>query len=376
MTSATLQLAQQLIARPSITPDDAGCQLLIQHHLQNLGFSIEHLPCAEVDNLWAVHGETGPCLVFAGHTDVVPPGPLEQWSSPPFKPTIRQHKLYGRGAADMKGSIAAMLTAVERLLSKSYKLKGRIAFLITSDEEGPAEHGTRHVVETLQRRGVKLDYCLVGEPSSTQQLGDIIKHGRRGSLSGHLEIIGKQGHIAYPDQANNPIHLALAALQSLLSEVWDHGNDDFPPTSLQFSNLHAGTGALNVIPGKLNADFNFRFSAELKPETIKQRVVAALEQANIEYNLQWRLSGLPFLTPAGELRDAVSHAVQQVTGRTPKSSTGGGTSDGRFIAPMGTQVIELGPCNATIHQIDECVAVDELDALSEIYEHIIIKLLT
>ncbi len=373
--SATLDLARELIRRPSVTPLDAGCQDLMAKRLAALGFWIEPLPFGEVRNFWARRGDTAPLFCFAGHTDVVPPGPLEKWTSPPFEPEIRDGLLYGRGASDMKGSLAAMITAVEAFLAANPRHPGSIAFLITSDEEGPARDGTLRVVDVLERRGEKIDWCLVGEPSSQDRLGDTIKNGRRGSINGWLTVHGKQGHVAYPQRAKNPLHAIAPALAELVAEEWDRGNAFFPPTSFQIANLNMGTGADNVIPGILTGQFNLRFSTELDAETIKRRVHGILDQCGVDYEIDWRLSGAPFLTPAGALIDAARAAVRDITGCDPKLSTAGGTSDGRFIAPTGTQVLELGPVNATIHQIDECVGVEELDTLSAIYRRVLERLL-
>ncbi len=374
--SPTLSLAQALIARPSVTPCDAGCQDLLLERLQPLGFRGERLRFGEVDNLWARRGEQGPLFVFAGHTDVVPPGPLEQWRFDPFTPTVHEGRLYGRGAADMKGSLAAMVTACERFLAAHPRPRGSIAFLLTSDEEGPAVDGTRKVVETLQGRGERIDWCLVGEPSSREHLGDVIKNGRRGSLGGRLVVRGVQGHVAYPHLARNPIHLFAPALAELCARQWDSGNAHFPPTTFQVSNLHAGTGADNVIPPALEAWFNFRYSTQTSAPRLQAAVEECLQRHGLDYDLEWKLSGEPFLTPPGELVDTVRAAVQEVTGRPCTLSTDGGTSDGRFIAPTGAQVVELGPVNATIHKIDEHVSVADLDTLSMLYERILIKLLT
>ncbi len=371
----TLELAMELIRRRSVTPVDAGCQPLLAERLAALGFNIEHLRFGEVDNLWARFGTEGPLFAFAGHTDVVPSGPEAQWQSPPFEPTLRNGALYGRGTADMKGSIAAMVTACERFLASHRQPTGSIAFLITSDEEGPAVDGTVKVVEHLESRGEKIDWCLVGEPSCTSKLGDTIKNGRRGSLGGLLRVKGVQGHIAYPHLAKNPIHDALPALTELAAIEWDQGNEFFPPTSFQISNIHAGTGATNVIPGELELLFNFRFSTEVTDAELRQRVEAILDAYGFEYELEWTLSGQPFLTPAGRLVDAARSAIREVTGIEAQLSTSGGTSDGRFIAPTGAQVLELGPLNATIHKIDETVSVEDLEQLSSIYEQILINLL-
>jgi succinyl-diaminopimelate desuccinylase len=374
--SATVQLACELIGRRSVTPEDAGCQQVMAERLERLGFRVEHMRFNEVDNFWARRGDEGPVFCFAGHTDVVPPGPLERWESDPFEPTIRDGRLYGRGACDMKGSLAAMITATEGFLAVHPHHRGSIAFLITSDEEGPSIDGTRKVMEALEARGEKIDYALVGEPSSHQRLGDVVKNGRRGSLTAKLKVQGKQGHVAYPQLADNPIHRAAPALAALVAEQWDAGNAHFPPTSLQVSNLNAGTGADNVIPDALTAIFNLRFSTEQTPEAIQQRVHAILDEHGLDYQLDWHLSGLPFLTPAGELLDAGRSAIEAVTGIETEPSTVGGTSDGRFIAPTGAQVLELGPVNATIHKVNECVAVAELDQLAAVYAEVLRRLLT
>ncbi|MBK1631256.1 succinyl-diaminopimelate desuccinylase [Thiohalocapsa halophila] len=374
--SATVQLACELIGRPSVTPDDGGCQPLMMERLARLGFNVEPMRFGEVDNFWARRGEEGPVFCFAGHTDVVPPGPLERWDTDPFAPTVRDGILYGRGACDMKGALAAMITATEGFLAVHPEHAGSIAFLITSDEEGPSIDGTRKVVEALEARGEKIDYALVGEPSSKERLGDIVKHGRRGSVTGKLRIQGKQGHVAYPQLADNPIHRAAPALAALAAEQWDEGNEHFPPTSLQLSNVDAGTGADNVIPDALTAVFNLRFSTEQTPEAIQQRVHAILDAHGLDYELDWHLSGLPFLTPTGELLDAGRDAIAAVTGLRTQPTTTGGTSDGRFIAPTGAQVLEVGPVNATIHKINECVAVKELDQLAAIYAEMLRRLLT
>ncbi|MBL4834882.1 MAG: succinyl-diaminopimelate desuccinylase [Pseudomonas sp.] len=374
--SPTLALACELIARDSTTPDDAGCQQLMGERLAACGFHLENLRFGEVDNLWARRGCEGPVLCFAGHTDVVPTGPLDRWDNPPFEPAIVDGMLHGRGAADMKGSLAAMVVAVERFVAASPDHKGSIAFLITSDEEGPATDGTVKVVETLVERSEKVDWCIVGEPSSTEQVGDVVKNGRRGSLNARLTIKGKQGHVAYPHLARNPIHLAAPALAALAAESWDAGNDFFPPTSFQISNINSGTGATNVVPGELVALINFRFSTESTAEGLQQRVRDLLDQHGLDYDLDWTLSGQPFLTEPGALLDGVSAAIRQVTGRDTQPSTTGGTSDGRFIATMGTQVVELGPINATIHQLNEHVSASDLDTLTEIYQATMERLLT
>ncbi len=376
MMSDTLELTRHLIELPSVTPEDCGCQALISDRLRKVGFETEELPFGEVTNSWIRRGSSHPLFVFAGHTDVVPSGPHERWRSDPFSAQVSDDgMLYGRGAADMKGSIAAFVTACERFVAARPSHSGSIALLITSDEEGPAVNGTRRVVETLSARGEKIDWCLVGEPSSTDEVGDIVKNGRRGSLSGKLVVQGRQGHVAYPHLARNPVHQALAALEELVDTVWDEGNEYFPPTTFQISNVAAGTGAGNVIPGELSVDFNFRFSTETTADGIRQRVASILDAHALEYELAWTLSGEPFLTSAGELVDAVKCAIRDVTGRESRLSTAGGTSDGRFIAPTGAQVIELGPVNATIHQIDEHVRACDLDTLSDIYEAILRNLL-
>lgn len=374
--SDTLELARALIARPSVTPEDAGCQDLMIARLETLGFTIERLPFGEVRNFWARRGEEAPLFVFAGHTDVVPSGPLDRWDSDPFTPEIRGGLLYGRGAADMKGSLAAMVTACERFLAARPDHRGSIGFLITSDEEGPSIDGTRRVVEHLAATGTRIDLCLVGEPTSEQRLGDVAKNGRRGSLGGRLTVRGTQGHIAYPHLADNPIHRFAPALAELCALAWDAGNDHFPPTSFQFSNLAAGTGADNVIPGHVDALFNFRYSTETSAGELKRRVEAVLEKHRLDFSIDWRLSGEPFLTAEGELIDALRAAVREVTGVETRLSTSGGTSDGRFIAPTGAQVVELGPLNATIHKVNECVAIADLDALSSVYEDILHRLLS
>lgn len=374
-SSETLALCCELIKRASVTPEDQGCQALMSDYLGELGFANEHLRFGEVDNLWSRYGNEGPLLVFAGHTDVVPTGPLEAWTSPPFEPEIRDGLLYGRGTADMKGSIAAFMTATRRVLKDKPALKGSIAYLITSDEEGPAVDGTVRVVETLEARKEKMTWCLVGEPSSTDQLGDIIKNGRRGSLNADLTIKGKQGHIAYPHLARNPIHLGLPALAELTEIVWDEGNDFFPATSFQISNLNSGTGATNVIPGTVSLKFNFRFSTEVTAEQLRERTEAVLRAHGLDFDIVWNLSGKPFLTEPGDLTNAAAESIREVCGYETKLSTSGGTSDGRFIAPTGAQVIELGPLNATIHQLNECVSCEDLDTLSEVYEGIIRRLL-
>jgi succinyl-diaminopimelate desuccinylase len=374
--SDTLDLAQELIRRRSVTPVDAGCQQLIAERLAPLGFEAHHLRFGEVDNLWLRRGSEGPVLAFAGHTDVVPPGPPEQWSSDPFRPEIRDGLLYGRGAADMKSSIAAFVTACEAFLRDHPDHRGSIALLITSDEEGPSVEGTVKVVEWLEARNEKITWCLVGEPSSTARLGDVIKNGRRGSLSGHLRVRGQQGHVAYPHLADNPVHRALPALTELAGIEWDRGNDHFPATSFQIAGIHAGTGAENVIPGELAVTFNLRFSTEQTDEGIRARVHQVLDAHGLDYALTWRLSGHPFLTAEGELVAAARAAIRGITGHDTELSTAGGTSDGRFIAPTGAQVVELGPVNASIHKIDEHVLVEDLEILSRIYAGILRRLLS
>lgn len=367
----TLSLAKALIACRSVTPEDAGCQALLARRLSSLGFDTEAMPFGDVSNLWARRGSDGPLLVFAGHTDVVPTGPLDAWRYDPFTPTVEKGMLYGRGAADMKGSIAAMVVACEAFIRDCPRHCGSIGFLITSDEEGPSIDGTVKVVEALQARGEQIEWCLVGEPSSQDQVGDTIKNGRRGSLNGHLIVRGQQGHVAYPHLADNPIHRAAVALAELIAIEWDRGNEHFPPTSFQISNIHAGTGAENVIPGTLEVRFNLRFSTEQTADGIKQRIHALLDRHRLNYRIDWTLSGAPFLTPAGELVDAARAAIRTELGFETQLSTSGGTSDGRFIAPTGAQVVELGPINATIHKVNECVAVEALEQLTRVYQSIL-----
>lgn len=375
MSNDTLKLTRQLIALRSVTPDDAGCQPLLAQRLEQAGFQIEHLRFGEVDNLWARRGNTAPLLCFAGHTDVVPTGPLEQWSSDPFTPTIRNGCLYGRGAADMKASLAAFITAIEAFIAQHPQHKGSIALLITSDEEGPAVNGTVKVVETLKARNETLDYCIVGEPTCVSSLGDTIKNGRRGSLSGYLTVHGVQGHIAYPHLAKNPIHLAAPAIAELAGITWDNGNEYFPPTTWHISNINGGTGATNIIPGAVSLIFNFRFSTASTVESLQAKVHEVLERHALKYDLKWELSGRPFLTPRADLANAMSTAIAQVTGIEPELSTSGGTSDGRFIADICPQVIEFGPCNATIHKLDEHVEVADIEKLSQIYQKTLEQLL-
>ncbi|WP_020559279.1 succinyl-diaminopimelate desuccinylase [Thiofilum flexile] len=373
--SATLELTQQLIAQPSVTPNDATCQQILAERLHSVGFQAEHLRFQDVDNLWLRRGEERPLFCFAGHTDVVPTGPLTEWNSEPFKPEIRDGLLYGRGAADMKGSIAAFTIAAERFVQDYPHHKGSIALLLTSDEEGPSINGTVKVVETLEARQEKIDWCLVGEPSSNERLGDTIKNGRRGSLSGYLVVKGKQGHVAYPQRAINPLHKLAPAMAALVAKTWDQGNAFFPPTTFQISNLQSGTGANNVIPGKAEVWFNFRFSTEVTADYLKQTVETLLTHYGLEYELTWTLSGQPFLTATGDLVSATQAAIREHCALETELSTSGGTSDGRFIAPTGAQVLELGPINKTIHQIDECVPVQDLETLTQLYYTILKRLL-
>jgi succinyl-diaminopimelate desuccinylase len=368
--SDVLDLAIDLIRRPSVTPEDAGCQMLLAGRLQRAGFRIEHLRYGEVDNLWAVHGDAGPTLAFLGHTDVVPSGPEHRWRSPPFEPVVRDGQLFGRGAADMKGAVAAMTVALERFVAAHPDHPGRVALLLTSDEEGPTNlDGVRKVAEAFRARGERIDWCVVGEPSAKERLGDLIRVGRRGSLSATLTVRGVQGHVAYPEKALNPIHAFAPALAALAAERWDEGNADFPPTSFQVSNLNAGTGATNVIPGELVALINFRYCTASRADDLRARTEAILRQHGLDFALEWNLSGEPFLTPpGGRLREAVVAVCRELCGIEPEQSTGGGTSDGRFIAPLGAEVVELGPVNATIHKVDECVDVAGLERLPELYE--------
>lgn len=373
--STTLELTQNLMARASVTPADEGCQEVIIERLAACGFQIERLRFGSVDNFWATHGKTAPVLCFAGHTDVVPAGPLEEWRSHPFAPSIRDGVLYGRGAADMKSGIAAMTTATEVFLEEHADHRGTLAFLITSDEEGPSVDGTKRVMEALGARGARIDWCVVGEPSSEVTIGDTIKIGRRGSLSARLTVHGVQGHVAYPALADNPIHAFAPALAELATRIWDEGNEHFQPTSFQVSNLNAGTGAPNVIPGELKARINLRYSPVQTLAGLKQTVTDILAKHHIKHSLEWYLSGEPFFTPPGTLCEAVSAAVAAVTGSAPKRTTGGGTSDGRFIAALGAQVVELGVVSATIHKVNECVRVSEIDALHRMYVGILARLL-
>ncbi|MGD8109529.1 succinyl-diaminopimelate desuccinylase [Vibrio sp. TRT 17S01] len=373
--SPVLALAKDLISRQSVTPEDAGCQEVMINRLKALGFEIEVMVFEDTTNFWARRGTEAPLFAFAGHTDVVPAGPLEQWHTSPFEPTVIDGHLHGRGAADMKGSLASMVVAVERFIANNPEHKGSIAFLITSDEEGPFINGTTRVVDTLMARKEIIDMCIVGEPSSTLAVGDVIKNGRRGSITGDLHVKGTQGHVAYPHLANNPVHQALPALAELAATKWDDGNDYFPPTSFQIPNLHSGTGASNVIPGKFDVQFNFRFSTELTDQEIKRRVHSTLDAHGLDYDLHWTLSGQPFLTDTGALLDAVVKAVADVNHKEPELLTTGGTSDGRFIAQMGSQVVELGPVNATIHKVNECVSIADIEKLADMYEKTLENLL-
>jgi succinyl-diaminopimelate desuccinylase len=373
--SNTLKLTEELINRQSVTPEDGGCQQLIAERLEKLGFKATHLRFEEVDNLWITHGSSEPLFVFAGHTDVVPTGPLEEWKTDPFKAEIIDGMLYGRGAADMKGGIAAMVVAAEQFVEKYPEHQGTIAFLITSDEEGPSINGTRKVIDYLNDNDIKIDWCIVGEPSSNKQLGDVIRIGRRGSLNGVLTIKGIQGHVAFPELAENPIHKASAFLSEISSIEWDQGNDSFPATSFQISNINAGTGAENVIPDSVKLLFNFRFSTETSQDELQDKVSALLKKHNLNYDLDWKLSGQPFLTDSGKLVSASCAAINQFCQLETECSTGGGTSDGRFIAPTGAEVIELGVVNDTIHKINECVKVDDLTTLTNIYTSILKQLL-
>lgn len=382
MENPVLELAQELISRISVTPEDAGCQELISNRLAALGFQTRQINAEGVHNLWAWRGTGSPHLMFAGHTDVVPPGPIEQWQTPPFEPTIKDGQLYGRGAADMKSSLAAMIVAVENVTKNVQQNCGTLSFIITSDEEGVATHGTRYAIDVLAKEGIRPDYCVVGEPSSSELLGDVVRSGRRGSLNAKLKVIGTQGHVAYPEEANNPIHKVLTALSAMTDRQWDTGNDFYPPTSLQISNINGGNGATNVIPGELNIDFNFRFNTEQTAAGLRNAIEELLQTHGVTFDIQWQLSGEPFLTLPGDLTEAVTDAIRVETGLTTQLSTSGGTSDGRFISPWDkpgsgqVEVVELGPLNATIHKIDECVAVDDLLPLARVYQRIIKTLLT
>jgi succinyl-diaminopimelate desuccinylase len=374
--SDAVALAQELIRRASVTPDDAGCQPLLMARLAALGFVIEELPFGRVSNFWARYGDAEPLVVFAGHTDVVPPGPESAWQTAPFEPVIHDGRLWGRGASDMKSSLAAMVVATERFFDEAPSLRGSLGFLITSDEEGDALDGTARVVEHLLSRGVRIDHCIVGEPSSTARTGDVIRVGRRGSLSGTARVLGTQGHVAYPDQVDNPIHRFAPAIAELASTRWDDGNDYFPPTSFQVSNVLAGTGATNVVPGELEARFNFRFNSEQTPDDLQRAVEACFARHGLRYDIEWHLSGMPFLTPRGVLTEALSEAIGAVMGFRPQLSTSGGTSDGRFIAPTGAGVVELGPVNATIHKVNEHVTLAEIEELTRIYHDVLKRLLS
>ena len=372
--SAVIDLTKNLISRASITPEDAGCQQLMAERLTAAGFTIETMHFDDTLNMWARRGRNKPVFCFAGHTDVVPTGPVEHWHTPPFEPTIIGDTLYGRGAADMKGSLAAMIIATELFLQRYPEPKFDLAYLITSDEEGPFINGTKRVIETLEARNEKIRWCIVGEPSSSQKAGDVVKNGRRGSLTGNLLVKGVQGHVAYPHLAQNPVHQAAQALAELAAEHWDEGNAFFPATSFQIANIHAGTGASNVIPGELKVMFNFRYSTASSAEQLQQRVTALLDRYGLNYQLDWTLNGLPFLTDSGSLLDATVKAIYQVQGFEPRLETSGGTSDGRFIAPTGAQVVELGPCNATIHKVNECVSVTDLEQLAKMYQAVLEQL--
>ncbi len=373
--SGVLELACALIARRSVTPDDAGCQALVAARLERAGFAIERLRYGEVDNLWATHGSGGPVLVLLGHTDVVPPGPLDAWASDPFVPEVRDGVLYGRGAADMKGSVAAFVVALERFVAAHPDHPGTIALLLTSDEEGDAIDGVRRVANTFRERGTRIDWCITGEPSSTARLGDLLRVGRRGSLSATLTVRGLQGHVAYPDKARNPIHLAAPALAELSAREWDAGYESFPPTSLQISNIQAGTGAANVIPGELQVLFNLRYNPHWSAPALEAEVATLLDRHGLDYALRWHRSGEPFYTPEGALRAAAREVLARFAGTAPEESTGGGTSDARFIAPLGAQCIEVGPVNASIHQVDEHVRLADLEALPQLYQQLIERLL-
>jgi succinyl-diaminopimelate desuccinylase len=373
--SAVLALTHELVRRKSVTPDDGGCQALIAERLAKFGFKIEKLRFGDVDNLWATHGKGGSVFAFLGHTDVVPSGDLAQWSSDPFSPTVRDGRLYGRGAADMKSGVAAMVVTLEEFVGANPDHAGTVAILLTSDEEGPTNlNGVRRVVEEFRARGQRIDWCVVGEPSSSRRLGDIVRVGRRGSLSGRLAVRGVQGHVAYPDKVRNPIHLAAPALAELASMKWDDGNADFPPTSFQISNINAGTGALNVVPGALFVDFNFRFCTASTSQSLRDRTEAILRKHGLDFSVEWNVSGEPFLTQDGKLRRAAMQAIEEICGIAPKADTGGGTSDARFIAPMGAEVVEIGPVNASIHKIDEYVSIDELETLPRLFLCIMEKL--
>ncbi len=373
--SATLALTKDLISRPSVTPVDAGCQEVMIARLEAIGFVVERMRFGEVDNFWARRGDQHPVLAFAGHTDVVPSGPEANWDTPPFEPTEKDGYLYGRGAADMKGSLAAWVVALERFIDQHPDHKGSLALLITSDEEGPFVDGTTRVVDALEARNEKMDWCIVGEPSSSNKVGDTIKNGRRGSLTAEITAKGIQGHVAYPHLVDNPIHKVAPALAELAHTEWDQGNDFFPPTSFQVANINGGTGASNVVPGQVKIQCNFRYSTEVTADQLVQRLEAILDSHQVDYDINWTYNGLPFLTAAGELVDACQAAIMQLTDQQTELSTAGGTSDGRFIAPTGAQVVELGPCNATIHKLNECVKIADLETLTDIYADIMQRLL-
>ncbi len=373
--SATLALTKDLISRPSVTPVDAGCQEVMIARLEAIGFVVERMRFGEVDNFWARRGDQHPVLTFAGHTDVVPSGPEANWDTPPFEPTEKDGYLYGRGAADMKGSLAAWVVALERFIDQHPDHKGSLALLITSDEEGPFVDGTTRVVDALEARNEKMDWCIVGEPSSSNKVGDTIKNGRRGSLTAEITAKGIQGHVAYPHLVDNPIHKVAPALAELAHTEWDQGNDFFPPTSFQVANINGGTGASNVVPGQVKIQCNFRYSTEVTADQLVQRLEAILDSHQVDYDINWTYNGLPFLTAAGELVDACQAAIMQLTDQQTELSTAGGTSDGRFIAPTGAQVVELGPCNATIHKLNECVKIADLETLTDIYADIMQRLL-
>lgn len=375
MNDATRELLEELIRRPSVTPEDAGCQAMLAERLSAIGFDCESLPFGEVSNLYARRGKDSPLLVFLGHTDVVPTGPEEQWTNPPFEPTERDGKLYGRGAADMKSGVAAMVTAIERFVAANPDHQGSIGLMLTSDEEGPARNGVREVMRSLQERGEHIDYCVVGEPSSKDQLGDIIRVGRRGSLNGTLTVYGRQGHTAYPHLADNPIHRLAPALAELVAENWDQGGDGFPSTGLQVSNINAGTGATNIIPGELWLQFNFRYAPCSTASDLKARTEAILQRHGLQYQLEWHLSGEPFVTLNRPLIDAVANAIEAECGLRPEESTGGGTSDGRFVAPTGSDVVEIGPINDSIHQIDENILISDIPRISRIYQGVLERML-
>ena len=369
--SSVIELAHALMSQASVTPHDGKCQAILTERLKQMGFHCESMRFGDVDNLYARYGKETPLIVFAGHTDVVPPGPDADWLSPPFQPVIRDGFLYGRGASDMKGAIAAMIIAVENFIKANPHFPGSLAFLITSDEEGIAVNGTQKVMETLLKRGEKIDYCIIGEPSSDKQVGDQIRIGRRGSLHGKLIVHGKQGHVAHPHLAKNPIHLSMQALHELAHATWDNGNHDFPPTTFQITNIHSGTGAANVIPGHLEVLFNFRFSTAVTTQALQERTEKLFHQHGLQFDMEWRIGALPFLTKHGKLISATQQAIKEITGLDVRLSTGGGTSDGRFIAPTGAEVVELGVSHATAHHVNECVKAEDLEKLSLIYEHVL-----